>query len=700
MNLNLTRSPRWRLHETASPRRRRCCRQRAHAPHEGVAVVSRRCRSHTGHTSDLPEWYRCAAPSGKRTDRFERPELASCSVDFLVRGDYCARPVQEPVAVVVLDLSFDDQCLKDIVGDVLDVVPHSKLSKLALVTFHGDEAHAWRKSREDGSNAACCVVREGFCAVPSHQWLGTRDVFAKTCAAALEAAPALRAAALELQGVHGCRTALECALDGLRETGGRVFLVSRSAPKGLDATTSLLCNFVHVAVDAFWLDSEGRDQPRFARELGELCRATGGLLHYSDEINLDQFRRDFAQCTDGYFPVRDEIETGVAVVDGAEGCHTAHEATLKIRCSTGLRVHQIYGAGCSLSKDELTISSVRAATTFCVDLERFVNFEAGKRIYVQCALLYSDPATKRRLVRVHNVALRVVAKPSEHYKTVCVETAFSSLVRSALVASGLTRALYVHDELADPSRISISGDALKKARDVLQTTCVEALYEYRVACAARSPPGQLILPESIKLLPLLVLGAFKGSLLRSASPQAPGADACERAATLELAMSAHPAWLCRCALVRGYLFPRDVGSLNPIPASASACAPLSLLDCASHLYVHIAGGAAPDARTALRLSCGAATTGDRMERIDAGLNALREQMARDAPRPPPVLLLDEPSLNGRASLDEETRRQRRRLAARSDLLIEDASAHGPPYVDFLCGIHRSIQQRIAADRAR
>ena len=56
-----------------------------------------------GHTSDLPEWYRCAAPSGKRTDRFERPELASCSVDFLVRGDYCARPVQEPVAVLVLD---------------------------------------------------------------------------------------------------------------------------------------------------------------------------------------------------------------------------------------------------------------------------------------------------------------------------------------------------------------------------------------------------------------------------------------------------------------------------------------------------------------------------------------------------------------------------------------------------------------------
>ena len=151
--------------------------------------LTRRRRSHTGHTSDLPEWYRCAAPSGKRTDRFERPELASCSMDFLVRGDYCARPVQEPVAVLVLDLSFDDQCLKDIVGDVLDVVPHSKLSKLGLVTFYGDEAHAWRKAREDGSNAACCVV--GKLLRAGAPVAREREVFEKTCSC-LEAAPALK----------------------------------------------------------------------------------------------------------------------------------------------------------------------------------------------------------------------------------------------------------------------------------------------------------------------------------------------------------------------------------------------------------------------------------------------------------------------------------------------------------------------------
>ena len=253
--------------------------------------------------------------------------------------------------------------------------------------------------------------------------------------------------------------------------------------------------------------------------------------------------------------------------------------------------------------------------------------------------------------------------------------------------------------LADPGRMQISGDALKKARDVLQTTCVEALYEYRVACAARSPPGQLICRSRSSCCRCWSWVPSKGSLLRSSSPQAPGADACERAATLELAMASHPAWLCRCALVRGYLFPRDVGSLNPIPASASACAPLSLLDCASHLYVHIAGGAAPDARTRaaiMRRGDDWRSHGADRRRFECFTRADGARRAAAAA----LLLLDEPSLNGRASLDEETRRARRRLAARSDLLIEDASAHGPPYVDFLCGIHRSIQQRASRRTGR
>ena len=48
MNLNLTWSRRWRLHETAPPRRRRRGRMRVYASREGAAAVSRQCRSRAG----------------------------------------------------------------------------------------------------------------------------------------------------------------------------------------------------------------------------------------------------------------------------------------------------------------------------------------------------------------------------------------------------------------------------------------------------------------------------------------------------------------------------------------------------------------------------------------------------------------------------------------------------------------------------
>ena len=136
---------------------------------------------------------RCAT-SWQKDGPLRAARHASCSVDFLVRGGTIARGRCRNCGCLSVGPSFDDQCLKDIVGDVLDVVPHSKLSKAGRFR----DGHAWRKSEKTGQRGLL-VVREGFCAVPSHQWLGTRDVFAKTCEAALEAAPTKAA----LQGVHG-----------------------------------------------------------------------------------------------------------------------------------------------------------------------------------------------------------------------------------------------------------------------------------------------------------------------------------------------------------------------------------------------------------------------------------------------------------------------------------------------------------------
>jgi hypothetical protein len=68
-------------------------------------------------------------------------------------------------------------------------------------------------------------------------------------------------------------------------------------------------------------------------------------------------------------------------------------------------------------------------------------------------------------------------------------------------------------------------DPLVSVRESVTRQCVDALYQYRLTCASSSPPGQLILPESLKLMPLYTLAFLKSdvrtSTLRNPHPCSP-----------------------------------------------------------------------------------------------------------------------------------------------------------------------------------
>ena len=53
-----------------------------------------------------------------------------------------------------------------------------------------------------------------------------------------------------------------------------------------------------------------------------------------------------------------------------------------------------------------------------------------------------------------------------------------------------------------------------QVRTELKAACVAVLTQYRKYCSGRSQPGQLILPEALKLLPIYLLGLLKSNLLR------------------------------------------------------------------------------------------------------------------------------------------------------------------------------------------
>jgi protein transport protein SEC24 len=61
---------------------------------------------------------------------------------------------------------------------------------------------------------------------------------------------------------------------------------------------------------------------------------------------------------------------------------------------------------------------------------------------------------------------------------------------------------------------ALPTSSLVSAREALTKQCVDVLYVYRRFCATASNPGQLILPEALKLLPLYMLALDKAPPFR------------------------------------------------------------------------------------------------------------------------------------------------------------------------------------------
>lgn len=258
-----------------------------------------------------------------------------------------------------------------------------------------------------------------------------------------------------------------------------------------------------------------------------------------------------------------------------------------------------------------------------------------------------------------------------------------------------------------------------------------------------SPPGQLILPESLKLWPLLTLGALKSPALRENSaklgPGGVGPDprADERAcALLELGGGrAGP------LVVHRFTQPRlfDVACLDPTSAEGEACDP-GASDPSSgsgHTARVCPGEPVPGSpgRTALPppLVCSAASLGaDKVLLVDAGRElflwlgrdvhplVLQELFGVDHvsdAHPPAELRRAGSSANSDGAellpkLKRVVAELRRGLPTFAplrvvasgpravdeprvhSLLVEDQTRHGASYVDYLCAVHRKIQLKM------
>ena len=228
--------------------------------------------------------------------------------------------------------------------------------------------------------------------------------------------------------------------------------------------------------------------------LGELCRVTCGKLLW--------------------IPMTDWQATLQAELRRQVQSHTGWDAIFKLRCSAGVQVKSfLCNPGITqenlVGSPELELSSVSPSTTLAVELEHRIggipkgNSFMNKFVYLQSALLYTNSLGHRRM-RVSTLALPVSTVVKDVYKSIDFSATAALLMRKS--------AFRLHqippEDNATPPR--------SNARAAIYHECLHILSTYRKV--ATGSLQQLLLPETLRLLPLFCMGLMKSPMLRPSIP--------------------------------------------------------------------------------------------------------------------------------------------------------------------------------------
>jgi len=145
----------------------------------------------------------------------------------------------------------------------------------------------------------------------------------------------------------------------------------------------------------------------------------------------------------------------------------------------------------------LKLATFDSDKSYIIELKHDDKLDEKSETVLQTALLYTTSSGQRR-IRVFNMSLPVTAVLSNIFRSADLDSIVNFLSRTTL------------NEVTKMNMYQLRMNLTEK--------CVEILYAYRKFCATSSSPGQLILPEALKLLPVFVLAVQKNALMR------PGTD--------------------------------------------------------------------------------------------------------------------------------------------------------------------------------
>ncbi|KAK3696689.1 hypothetical protein QZH41_013042 [Actinostola sp. cb2023] len=176
------------------------------------------------------------------------------------------------------------------------------------------------------------------------------------------------------------------------------------------------------------------------------------------------------------------------------------EAVMRVRCTRGLTIHTFHGNFFVRSTDLVSLPNINPDTGFTMQIDIEDSLNDSNVVCFQSALLYTSSKGERR-IRVHTLAMPTTTKLSDVYAYADQQ------------AIGVLLAKMVNFQAVDRTLSSSLGDA----REALMNACVDSMTVYRQHIANQPQSSQLLVPYSLRLLPLYVLALMKNVAFRLGS---------------------------------------------------------------------------------------------------------------------------------------------------------------------------------------
>jgi protein transport protein SEC24 len=345
----------------------------------------------------------------------------------------------------------------------------------------------------------------------------------------------------------------------------------------------------------------------------------------------------------------------------------ALEAVGKLRVSHGLSVDAVVGSFGKAGQNDLVFPAINSESTIFAKIIHDERLKEGSQVCLQYATLYSTIGGQRR-VRVHSLALPVTRSLGSVFRGADLEIYMGYLARQAASM--------------------MPGKSIRQVKDMLNKAATGTLVAYRKHCATSSSSGQLILPESLKLIPLFCLGLSKLSCFRTDARADLRAVWSSRILSLpldRLLPAVHPRLFCvPLGISKDAVIPPSL----PLSAEKLESNEVYIMENGFDMFLHIGRDVQPDVVTQLLGT--------------ASLQSVDPTTFADLP------VQENPLSKQTRDIISQLRRQRRsymhmRLVVKGhahetlfySAMVEDRHlSSGMSYIEYLCYLHRQIQNKM------